>query len=169
MLPSLRLLGVVHVARAIREPQDVARLRDVGHEGVVAEILPVMGIEAAEGPGDGGAGADDRPVDIEDQAGHGEASQRLEHELLVKLDLRPERRLREPAQPIGDRARRKHPGQPAEAADERVADEILQVLHPPRPDVAQREQQQTQLCPAVVSPRSAHARRNRGYRPSRRT
>src|SRR2546430_8783517 len=49
-------------------------------------------IEAPEGPGDGGAGADDRPVDIEGQARHVEASQRLEHELLVELDQRPERR-----------------------------------------------------------------------------
>ena len=35
--------------------------------------------------------------------------------------------------------------------DERVADEILQMLHPARPDVEQREQQQTQPCPAVVA------------------
>src|SRR5438132_882644 len=147
-----RLLGIMHVARAVLEPQDVARLRDVGHERVVAEILTVMGIEASEGPGHGGAGADDRPVDIEGQAGHGEARQSLEHELLVELDQRPERCVREPAQPIGNRARRRHPRQPAEPADERVADEILQVLYPPRPDVHQREQQQTQPGPAVVAP-----------------
>src|SRR5216117_2852291 len=40
-----RLLGVVHVARAVLESQDVAGLRDVGHQGVVAEILPMVRIE----------------------------------------------------------------------------------------------------------------------------
>ena len=83
-----RLLGVVHVARAILEPQDVARLGDMGHERVVAEILPVMGIEAAEGPGHRGAGADDGAVDVDGQARHVEARERLDHEVVVELDQR---------------------------------------------------------------------------------
>src|SRR5207245_6403531 len=110
-----------------------------------------MGIEAAEGPGDGGPGADDGAIDVEREPRQRQARQGVEYDLLIKPDQGSEPRLREPAQPVGDRARRRQPGQPAESTDERVADEILLVLYPPRPDVEQRQQQQTQPRPAVVA------------------
>jgi len=59
---------------------------------------------------------------------------------------RPERRVREPAQPIRDvRAVGIRPS-PLNRG-RAVADEILQMLHPARPDVEQREQQQTHRAP----------------------
>jgi hypothetical protein len=44
------LLGVMHVARAVLEAQDVPGLGQMGHERVVAQVLAMMWIEAAEGP-----------------------------------------------------------------------------------------------------------------------
>jgi len=126
-------------------------LRDVGHEGVVAEILPVMGIEAPKGPGDRGARADDGAIDVEREPRQRQARQGVEHDLLIEPDEGPERRVREPAEPVGDRARRRDAGQPAEPADQRVADEIFHMLHPSGPDVEQREQEQTQAPSTVVS------------------
>jgi len=56
------------VPRAILEAQDVASLRQVGHERVVAQVLPVMRIEAAEGPLHGGSGGHDGAVQVHRQA-----------------------------------------------------------------------------------------------------
>src|SRR4030095_14466714 len=53
-----RLLGVVHVARAVLDAQDVAGLRDVGEQRIVTAVLPMVGIEGAKRPGDGNARAD---------------------------------------------------------------------------------------------------------------
>src|SRR2546426_2169826 len=156
---SRRLLGVVDVARPVLEPQDVPGLRHVGQERVVTGILAVVGIEAAEGPADRGPGADDGAIDVEREARQLQTRQGIEHDLLVESKERPERVVTEPAQPIGDGARRRQPGEPTEAADERVADEILQMLDAPGPHVEQGEQQQAQPCPAVVT---AHG----GARPS---
>jgi hypothetical protein len=44
------LFGVVHVAGAVLQPEDVAGLGHVGNQGIVARVLPVMRGEAAEGP-----------------------------------------------------------------------------------------------------------------------
>src|SRR5437870_2465683 len=59
---------------------------DVGEQRVVAAVLPMVRIEAAKGPGDGGAGAHDGAIDIERDPGDVEARQRVEHELLVEPD-----------------------------------------------------------------------------------
>src|SRR5207245_5367124 len=107
-----------------------------------------MGIEAAEGPGDGGPGADDGAIDVEREPRQRQARQGVEYDLLIKPDQGAEPRLREPAQPVGDRARRRQPGQPAESTDERVAVEILQVLYSQRTDVVQCQTLQ-------IKPRSA--------------
>ncbi len=146
-----RLLGIVDVAGPVLEPQDVPGLRHVGQERVVTGILAGVGIEAAKGPADRGAGADDGAVDVEREPGQAQPREGVEHDLLVEPDERPERLVSEPAQPIGDRARRREPGEPTEAANERIADEILQMLHAPGPDVEQGEQQQAQPRPAVVA------------------
>src|SRR6266403_523413 len=145
-----RLLGVVDVAGPVLEPQDVAGLRHVGEKGVVTEILAMVGVEAAEGPADRRAGADDGAIDVERKPGQVQAREGVEHNLLVESAERPERVVTEPAQPIGDRARRRQPGEPTEAADERIADEILQMLHAPGPDVEEGEQHQAQPRSAVV-------------------
>ena len=61
------LLGVVHVARAVLQPEDVAGLGHVGDQRVVARVLPVMGVEPAERPANRGSGADDRAIDVNRQ------------------------------------------------------------------------------------------------------
>ena len=63
------LLGIVDLAGPILAPQDVARLRQMGQQGIVAGVLAVVRVEAAKGPGDGSPGAGDRPVDVDGQAG----------------------------------------------------------------------------------------------------
>ena len=164
-LPKERrgLLGVVHVAGPILDPQDVAGLGHVREQRVVAAIFPVVGIEAAEGPGDGGAGAHDGAVDIEREPRDVQPGQGVEHEVLVEPDQRPQRLLREAPQPVAHGARRRHAGQTREAPHERVADQVLQMLQPPRADVRQGQQQQGQARAAVV----AAERRARGVQPAR--
>jgi len=145
-----RLLGIVDVAGPVLEPQDVPGLRHVGQERVVTGILAGVGIEAAKGPADRGPGADDGAIDVEREPGQLQTRECIEHDLLVESNERPERGVPEPAQPIGGGARRREPGEPTEVPDERIADEILQMLDATGPHVEQSEQQQAQPRPAVV-------------------
>ena len=90
-------------------------------------------------------------IDIEREPRHVEPGQRVEHQLLVEPDQRPQRLLREAPQPVAHGARRRHAGQPREAAHERVVDQILQMLQPPGADVRERQEQQGEPRPAVVT------------------
>jgi hypothetical protein len=63
----------------------------------------------------------------------------------------PQGLLREAPQPVAHGARRRDAGQPREAAHERVADQILQMLQPPGADVGQRQEQQGESRTAVVT------------------
>jgi hypothetical protein len=146
-----RLLGVVDVPRPVLEPQDVAGLRDVRQQRVVTAVFPMMRIEAAKGPGDRRAGADHGAVDIDGEARHLEPRQRVEHDLPIQLNEGPQRLLREASQPVADRARRGQPGESGEATDEGIADEILHMLQSTRPDVEEREEQQSEPRAAVVA------------------
>ena len=157
------LLGIVHVARPILHAQDVARLGDVGQQRVVAGILPVMRVEAAEGPAHGGARAHDRAIDIDRQARQAEALDRVDDQIVIELDQRGQRGLRELPQPVADRAGRRDPRQPAEARDQGIPRDIAQMLKPPRTDVEQRQHEQRQPAAAVVPAR----RRTRGAQPTR--
>ena len=141
----------MHVARPILDPQDVAGLRDVGEQRVVAAVLPVVRVEAAERPRHGGAGAHHGAVDVKRKARNVEPGQGVEHQLLVESDQRPQRVLREAPQPVAHGARRRHARQAREAAHERVAHQILQMLQPPGADVRKRQQQQGQARPTVVT------------------
>jgi hypothetical protein len=47
---------------------------------------------------------------------------------------------------------RRHAGQPAEAPDQRIADEILQVLQAASADVQQRQDQQAEAPATIVAP-----------------
>jgi len=118
----------------------------------------MMGIETAKGPGHGGAGAHDSAIDIQSEPRHVEPRQRVEHQLLVELDQGPQRLLREAPEPIAHGARGRHARQPREAAHERIADKILQVLEPAGADVRQDQEQQREARAAVV----AAERRARG-------
>ena len=87
------LLGIMHIAGPILHPQDVARLGDMGEERIVAGILPVMGIEAAEGPAHGRPRAHHGAIDVDRQARQRQASDGLDDEIVVELDQRRQRAL----------------------------------------------------------------------------
>lgn len=55
-------------SRAILQPQDVGGLRQMGQQRIVAEMFPMMRIEAAKRPRHGGAGTHHRAVDVDRQA-----------------------------------------------------------------------------------------------------
>ena len=143
--------GVVHVARAIFDAQDVAGLRHMSEQRIVAAVLPMMRIEAAEGPGDRGASAHDGAVDIESESRQVQPDQRVQHEVLVEPDQRAERLLRDAPQPVAHRARRRDTGQPRKAAYERIPGQILQMLQPTRTDVRQRHEQQGEPGTSVIA------------------
>ncbi len=111
----------------------------------------MVGIEPAEGPGDGGPGADDGAIDIERQAGNPQLRQGVEDHVLVELDERAQGVLGEAPKPVAHGARARHARQPAEAADERIAGEIPQVLQAPGPEVQQREDQEAELRAGVIT------------------
>src|SRR5262249_52656875 len=62
------LLGVMHVAWAVLQPEDVSRLGHVRDQRIVARVLPMMRVEAAEGPADGGPCPNDRAIHVDRQA-----------------------------------------------------------------------------------------------------
>ncbi|HSD32308.1 MAG TPA: hypothetical protein VLB49_10390 [Gemmatimonadales bacterium] len=109
------LPGIVDIAGAVLQAQDVAGLGDVGQERIVARVLPLMRVEASEGPADGGAGADHRAIDGDRDPGQGQARQRLGHDVAVERDQGPQRLLRKLAEPVRHGAPGRQPGQAAEA------------------------------------------------------
>src|SRR6266436_5311085 len=133
------LLGIVHVAGPVLYPQDVPRLGDVGQQRVVAGILAVMGIEAAEGPAHGGARAHDRAIEVDRQARQGQAPDRVDDEVVVELDQWAQGALAELPEPVADGAGGRDAGQPAEARDQGIAGDIAQVFEAAGADVEQRE------------------------------
>src|SRR5215472_5557081 len=147
------LLGVMHVARPILHPQDVARLREVGQERVIAGIFPVMGIEAAKSPAHGGPRADHGAIEVNGQPRQGEPLDHIDDEIVVELDERGQGRLRELPQPVANGARAGDPSQATEAGEEGIAGDIAQVLQPPGADVEQREDEQGQVAGPVVAAR----------------
>ena len=128
-----RLLGVMDIARAVLQADDVAGLRDVGQQRIVARILPMMRIEAPEGPADLHARPDHRAVHVDRQAGQPEAGQRLGRQLLVESHQRRQRLLRELPEPVRHGPAGRQPSQPAEARDQRIVGYMAQMLQPPSP------------------------------------
>jgi hypothetical protein len=145
------LLGVVDVAGAVLQPEDMAGLSHMGEQRVVARVLPMMGVEPAERPADRGPGAHDRSIDVDGQAWQIQSGQCLRHEVAVEGHERDERLLGELAQPVGHGAAGGQPGQAAEARHERIAAEVAQVLQAPGPDVEQRQQHQSDPATPVVT------------------
>ncbi len=126
------------VAGAVLEPQDVARLGQMGEQRVVAGVLAMMRVEAPKRPGDARSGADHRAIDINGQPRELQPGDRLGDQVGVELDQRGERGGRELPEPVGDGARRRNARQPAEARDQWIAGEIAEVLQPAGPRVEQR-------------------------------
>ena len=94
---------------------------------------------------------DHRVVDIEGEPRHVGVGQGVEHEILIELDQRAQRLLGEPPEPVAHRAGGRHRRQAREAADERIAHQILEMLQPPGTDVQQGHEQQGEPRPAVVT------------------
>jgi len=152
------LLRIVHIAGPILDPQDVARLGEMGQERVVAGILAVMGIEAAEGSTHGGPRADHGAIKVDRQPWQGQALDGVDDEGLVELDERAQGGLGELAQPVADGAGGGDPRQPAEAREQRIPRDIAQVLQPPSADVEQAEHEQREASSAIVAARRATRR-----------
>jgi hypothetical protein len=144
------LLGIVHVARPILDPQDVPRLRHVGQQRVVAGIFPMMRVEAAKGPAHGGAGAHHGAIDVDRQARQGQAPDRVDDEVVVELDQWTQGGLGELPEPVADGAGRRDAGQTAEPGDQGIAGDIAQVLEAASPDVEQRQDEPGEPTAPVV-------------------
>ena len=153
----------MHIAGPILHPQDVARLGHVGEQRIVAGILAVMGIEAAEGPAHRRPRADHGAIDIDREARQRQAREGLDDEVVVELDERGQRPLGELPQPVAHRARRGQARQPAEARDQRIAGDVAQVLQPARAHVQQCQHEQSEPAPTIISAR----RGTRGPQPLR--
>ena len=151
------LLVVVDVAGSILETQDVAGLRDVREQRVVAAIFRWCGLKPRKAQATVApvrttvpSTSSVSPRDV--QPGHG-----VEHNVLVQPDQRTQRLLSKAPQPVAHGERRRHAGQAGRAPHERIADEVLQMLQSSRPDVGQRHEQQGEARAAVVPPRPAQA------------
>jgi hypothetical protein len=146
-----RLLGIMHVARAVLPLQDVAGLRHVSEQRVVARVLAVMGVEAPERPADRAPRADDRAIHVDRETRELQAGEVLAYEVAIERDEGREGLLRELAKPVAHCAARGQAGQAAEARDERIAGEITQMLQAPSADVEQRQDHQGQPRAAVIT------------------
>jgi len=144
------LLGIVHVARPVLEPQDVPSLREMGDQGVVARVFPMMRIEPAERPGDRRTGTNDRAVDIDGEPRQLQPSDGLHDQIVIELHQGAQMLLGEALQPVAHGPGRRHLRQATEPRDERVAGEILQVLQASGPRVEEREDQQPEARAAVI-------------------
>jgi hypothetical protein len=169
----------------------VAGLRQVGQQRVVAGILAVMGVEAAEGPAHRRPGPTTVPSTSIVRRGRARRltasmtrswlgwtrgatvlcmnwRNQLPTVRAVAIRANPWRS-RAPATPRcpapSGRCSTPWAGGPssAEAGDEGIAGEIAQVLQPPGPDVEERQDEEGQPAPAVV-PARGHAR---GAQPAR--
>jgi hypothetical protein len=101
---ALRALGVVDVARAVLESQDLPGLRQVGEQRVITGILGVMGVEAAHCPGDLIAGANHGTVEVDRQTPQLELLNLLIEQFAVEPHQRAQRRLRKLLEPVDHRA-----------------------------------------------------------------
>jgi hypothetical protein len=126
-------------------------LGEMGQERVVAWVLPMMGIEASEGPADRRAGTNDRAIDVDGQARQPELRDRVGHQLVVQPAQRGQRRPGERPEPVADGARRRDARQTAEAMHQWIPGQVLQVLGPATADVEQRQDQQTEPGVPVVA------------------
>ena len=67
------------------EAEDLAGLRDVGDQRVVAQMLAMMRIETPERPLHFGPGADDGAIDVERQPRHPALGEGLDDEIVIEI------------------------------------------------------------------------------------
>jgi hypothetical protein len=143
--------AVMHVARPVLQPQDVAGLGQVREQGVVAGVLLEMGIVAAEGPAHGVPRSDDGPIDVDRQPRQVEPLQLLVEQRAIEGDQRLERLLSELLEPVDHGTVRRNPRQARESRHQRIVGEIAQVFEAAGADREQRDHQQHQSACAVVA------------------
>ena len=85
-----------------------------------------MGVEAAEGPADFGAGADHGAVDVDRQSPQPELLDLLIEQFVVKPHQRAQRALGKLLEPVDHRAVAGNAGQSAEPREQRIVGEIAQ-------------------------------------------
>jgi len=112
---------VVHVAGTIAQVENLARLRQVREQRVVARLLALMGVEPPEGPGDLTAGRDHRAVDIDREPRQPQPAEVRAEQVVVERAQRLHAPLRELLEPIRHRARRREAPQPTEPPHQRAA------------------------------------------------
>jgi hypothetical protein len=125
----------MHVAGTVLEPEDVAGLRDVGQQRIVARVLPMVRVEPTEGPADGGPSPDHGAANVDGDPGQVQAGKGLGHEITVERHKGRQGLLRELPEPVRHGAVGWQPGQAAEARDQRVASQEAEVLQPAGPGV----------------------------------
>jgi hypothetical protein len=111
----------------------------------------MMRVEPAEGPADGGPGADHRAVHVDRDPGQVQAGEGLSHEITVERHEGGQGLLRELPEPVRHGAAGRQPGQAAEAHDQGVAAQEAEMLQPAGPGVEQGEQHQGDARAAVVT------------------
>src|SRR5437899_2288672 len=140
-----RALAVVDVARPILDPQDLAALRLVRRDRVVARHLAPVRIEATLRPRDLQPRRDDRAIDVDrepplpgvpDGAGGDARVHPLQRWQMAHAKC---------AEPAADRAGRRELAQSAEAPHDRIAVEVAQVADPA--SAAQQERQHNEHEP----------------------
>src|ERR1700676_4279048 len=104
LLEKGRALGVVDVAGAVLEPEDLAGLRQVGEQRVVTGVLGVMRVKAACGPGHFTTGTDDGAVKVDSQTPKTELCDLLIEQFAVEAHQRAQRSLSKLLEPVDYRA-----------------------------------------------------------------
>ena len=128
---------IVDVAGAILDPQDLSRLGEVSQQRVVARVLRVVRIVAAPRPGDLESSAQDRAIEIDGGPAKAQSGDPLDDEIAVQTGQRGDGSSCEALEPVRHGASRRDAHQVAEAPEERIVGDILQMLQPPAADEKQ--------------------------------
>src|SRR5690606_32346838 len=142
LLPQLsqetqRGLAIVHVARAIADPQHVRRLGQVRHDRVVAWNLSAMRVVAALGSLDLKARRYHLPVNVNRQRAQPEPRQYLRNYRGIERHQILDTLYPEALEPSTRRSRRRPGLNSSETVQQRIGREILQVLQPATADYQQ--------------------------------
>jgi hypothetical protein len=148
---------VMHVARPVAQPQDLARLGQMGQQRVVTGIFAMVGIEAAEGPRHRPPGSHNRAIDVNGQPAQPQPLDLLIEQGAIERDQRLQRLLGKLLEPVDDGAIGRNPRQATQAPHERIVSDIPQMLQPASPDGQESDDQQDQAPTPVVPGESVRA------------
>jgi hypothetical protein len=134
-------LAVVDVAGAVLDPQQVTGLGEVGGDRVVAVVLAMVGVEAAEGALDLKPGADHRAVGVHREPAQLQRAHRVRHQLGVERQQCSPHRRGAATEPAAQRPITGQHAQPGETRQHRIAGQVAHVLEPARADDQHRQHQ----------------------------